>query len=712
MKDKNSMGKAGEERVFYESWLEKRAEWRFAWDKRYFTLDDTRLAYRIEENTPEKKWGTVASLDCRPDANSDTLQFRVWLLEGGSWTLRAPDRDAYERWMSTLFSALHSSLSTDHSNDRATSVAASESSSQQAVSGSPAEESNMTPPRPTRDDESRSNTSPQAGISTWGIVQLTAQVEKQAAWTGRWRIRIIELSEGYQLCYRHTPGGTIRARYTILALDYADATTPCADRLLLFTTSLFEQFWVRFATREERDEWYQTVYKALQERCSWQWMPLQPDDCKLIPNRLSSGKTHHNGAPTSVRLHYHSVAAGPGDSDRPTLYIYGGAAKSCRQVFNPEARAFLPHAATDSLSRSLATMQLYGHHHASLIIPDPFEERQHVKVRPPPLYGATLTACYETDRTQLVLLGGMSSASEGLPNTEVWAVQLPVPDPVNGMTTQQPTWARSTLPTYELPRRAFHDVVLLPSKFNKTREISAASPPHRLLLSGGLDESCRTRGECYIVELPVNPNAVSIAASAHLGGYLPEARAFHRMVVLADDTLVIVGGRGEENCDLVPVLTLPAFIWQSSHISDQTPFPEKEATISPWLRVQWSKQQWALPSMPDVAVSATEDRKHIVVLSQLTSPRHLLKIFLLDFEDATEDENGEFIPKGTKRVHWTEVAIRVGTVPRRIDGATIHVHHNYIYVLGCGENAKGTGSDDGEPQVCRPMRILMRNGDT
>lgn len=96
----------GTSRVFCASWLHKQAEWRIgAWDPRYCQLEGSRMEYRVAQHDAPKKTGTVISVERLP-VSREEYSFRVWLLEGGSWTLKASTVEGFNMWMRALETAV------------------------------------------------------------------------------------------------------------------------------------------------------------------------------------------------------------------------------------------------------------------------------------------------------------------------------------------------------------------------------------------------------------------------------------------------------------------------------------------------------------------------------------------------------------------------------------------------------------------------------
>ncbi|CAG9578381.1 conserved hypothetical protein [Leishmania major strain Friedlin] len=838
-------------RVFLASWLEKKMEWRFTYEQRYFILDGTRLSYRLEEHGAEKKFGTIISFDpWRESLRDDTSKgycFTVWLLEGGSWELRAATREIYDSWLHALLTVLVPSDSTSavqsesggmpssHDTSVNADVAAtpggpssghleSESLGCSRKAGGAGERgdtiSSASPTQTESADTSRKATgaSPAAEgatltatsiaaamnasntVSLSNVVLLFSMVEKETAWRGRWKPRYMELLEGCHLVIRSSATSkTERQHYVIEAVDPSPLVGQ--EVWLLFTTSSGDRFWVRYGSVEECQRWYTVCRRLLHAKCSWHWLPLAENDAgrSLRLRQATSGDYR------DLQLQYHSATVVPSFQKGtwcPSLYIFGGSHRWCKQQFNPQARAFLPHAESAHTTNQLCTLELTGPHVMQLWKPAPYEEGPHALVRPLSRYGATLTcipveappSSARSDSPQqligarVVLFGGLSGGGYQPPATELWSVWR---SPAACAEDVEMQWNRHDIPPYDLPMLAFHDAVCVPWRCAAVK--GSADPYKRrhtdggfLLVTGGLDVEYRCRAECYAVvwndadltevgeqlrstdsttEDDFEERARLAKPVAFAFGQLPEPRAFHRMAVIEDGTVVLVGGRGVENAAAGhPVLTLAPEAWRraskawrdvataatappESDLDGAEPKSENhcrltsgedeadagaaddtDASSSQWLEASFDcsmtptsstalRAVTALPKeMGDVAVAATEHGNRVVVMGQVSQPHQDVKLYLLDLEPVvTPTSNGrrrgsrginagQQLPAGTRRVRCQEVVLFVGAVPNRVVGITLHAYNDYLFVIGgcMADNSKS------EPyNLCGPLRILL-----
>ncbi|KAL7708377.1 hypothetical protein N2W54_003968 [Lotmaria passim] len=826
-------------RVFLASWLDKKMEWRFVYEHRYFILDGTRLSYRLEEHGAEKRFGTLTSFEpWRETAKDETAKgycFTVWLLEGGSWYLRAATKEIYDSWFRAIVTVLIPSTSPSAAPSEAgggqhsrvasslteTSALPTGRTSSQQLMGEGIARS-QTPARktaaerdldvterntPARDDAAANSSedtssltaaalasiSHRAGtpVSAQDAVLLSSMVEKERAWRGQWRPRYMELREGRLLIIRSSAASSSeRHRFVVEAVD----TSPLASQAtwLLVRTSTGDRFWVRFGSVEERQRWLTVCGRLLRAECSWHWSPLAEDDA----GRSWRLRQVTSGSYDDLHVHYHCAAMVPSFRDDilcPSLFIFGGSDRWCRPFFSPQARAFIPHADAAYTNGRLAALELAGPHLVRPLQPAPFKEAPHALVRPLPRYGATLTclpvvapvnktedgkggadaAAVELLAARVVLLGGRTGGGYQPPATELWNVWRSKAACAPGVELR---WGRQDLPSYELPHLAFHDAVYVP--WGPHGAVEKAQPHDGfLLVTGGMDVECRCRAECYAVvwncdnssrnaaDVDAEERAYTTLPTAYAFGQLPGPRAYHRMAVLEDGTVVLVGGRGVENASVSPsVLTLAPEVWRhaaaawggptfshhSHHIDPAVSDPqvhevetgshqsenwcsisseedkeEADAPTSQWLRAYFddsplpsgslaatsSAQQLVkgLPSeMGDVAVAATGSGGRVVVMGQATQPQQEVKLFLLDFEavntDAKKISAGQQFPPGTRRVRCREVLLFVGAVPNRVVGITLHIFNGYLYVIG-GCTVDKSKADSYE--VCGPLRILL-----
>jgi hypothetical protein len=839
-------------RVFLASWLEKKMEWRFVYERRYFTLDGTRLSYRLEEHGTEKRFGTITSFEPWRETgkveSSKGYCFTVWLLEGGSWYLRAATREIYDSWFRAILTVLvpstNPSAAPSETGGTGGGGGAQHSRVPSSVTESHAIPSGAVPTHPhdtegigysqtpawrtaqvevaSTSGDMSSLTAAALAVATARVnggggrntpvsapdaVLLSSMVEKEKAWRGQWRPRYMELREGRLLIIRSSATSTSeRQRYVIESVDPSPQTTHAT--WMLISTSTGDRFWVRFGSVEERQRWLTVCSQLLQTECSWHWRPLAEDDA----GRAWRLRQATSGCYDNLHVHYHCATIVPSFRDElwcPSLFIFGGSDRWCKSLFNPQARAFLPHADSVYTNGRLAALELAGPHLVCPLQPAPFKEAPHALVRPLPRYGATLTClpvvgpatlpgkCREDGvgsssgaqpttaasllGARVVLLGGLTGGGYQTPSTELWNVWRSKSACMPGVELR---WGRQDLPSYELPTLAFHDAVYVPwgpnaPSFHDSTSASWTQPHDGfLLVTGGLDVEYRCRSECYAVVWNYDSDSNSSASAdaeeraynarptAYAFGQLPGPRAFHRMAVLEDGTVVLVGGRGIENAPVKPsVLTLAPQVWKHAarswrwappppHRREKHTDPAESNATAPveptsqrsekwcsisseedtdvpasqWLRAHFDNtplpngsgaaaadsstaKQWvkSLPSgMGDVAVAATGRGGRVVVMGQVTQPRQDVKLYLLDFEPMTARAKGvcagEQFPPGTRRVRCHEVLLFVGAVPNRLVGITVHVFNGYLYVIGgCTVDKSKTDSHE----LCGPLRILL-----
>lgn len=89
--------------VSITGWLEKQAEWKFAWNRRFFALSGKTLSYREDGALTDKK---CAMVQCLQKDVGLPFAFRVWTERGGCWMLRASGQDEHEKWVSAITTAL------------------------------------------------------------------------------------------------------------------------------------------------------------------------------------------------------------------------------------------------------------------------------------------------------------------------------------------------------------------------------------------------------------------------------------------------------------------------------------------------------------------------------------------------------------------------------------------------------------------------------
>ncbi|CCW68049.1 unnamed protein product [Phytomonas sp. Hart1] len=759
------------DRFFIESYLMKKAEWRFAWDKRFFTLDGNRLAYRLEKDAGEKKWGTVASLDCG-DIEKDGLVFSVWLIEGPCWTLRAPEPNIYEEWLKCLLGSLKLAFTVlpfvkplgSNTNlltvlPNAAPIVDEESFRENKASmrNDIDKVRNICP----NDTDNHSNEDNESSLlstaymntevhpkidqrvdTNWGKVLLQATVRKQMEWTGKWKTRYLSLTDRYFLSYSMEANGAVRMRATVIAFDRLEQNSveksSDANCFALFTLSSEKAFWVRFSTPDVCTEWYQTIHAILRSRFSWQWIPLHPNWSSSLYFSLDSSTALITYAErmrnsSDLRVHHHCAVVAPEPGGVGTaLYLFGGSRQWCRNTFRLASHSILPDTPDAAVSDGLYYLSFSATYPVFRLHLAPFEERPHVKSMPAAQFGATLTALtpspLQGGGLRLLLLGGVNACGAGLPHTEAWLAGLPLREG-----TAAPSWERVDLPPYELPVLAFHDALLLDMGNGNNREGGAA--PHYVLITGGLDLESNCRSECYILECrfgdpaegPTNPHNLShmpCSLRTHFLCFLPAPRSFHRSLALSDGTVVLVGGRGIANNDVVPLLTLPAE--DLLEYGECRRCPEILDPVGPssrWKQVRWDSVQGALPPLPDVAVAllppgrvygppSLEPAERIAVMAQLTTPCCKVRFFIVYLQKRVPSSNGggEWMLPHKYCAKWVEISLRVGAVPRQLGGTTIHVYQDYLYVLGCVENTvQSLEESENEQKPSGMIRIPIGN---
>ncbi|KPA83179.1 hypothetical protein ABB37_02870 [Leptomonas pyrrhocoris] len=666
-------------RVFLSSWLDKKMEWRFVYEHRFFILDGTRLSYRLEEHSAEKRFGTITSFEpFRESAKEETAKgycFTVWLLEGGSWYLRAATKEIYDSWFRAIMTVLVPSANPsvapsegEGGDGQHSRVASSITEASAITSGGPSSQPlgnegigrnpggrHQTPVRKATEEQpdpsnggtpgringvhSPDGTSTAATATTAAYthaadisasaqdtVLLSSMVEKEKAWRGQWRPRYMELREGRLLIIRSSAASASeRQRYVVEAVDPSPMTAQAT--WMLISTSTGDRFWVRFGSVEERQRWVTVCGRLLLAECSWHWTPLAEDDA----GRSWRLRQATSGSYDDLHVHYHCATMVPSFNNEvwcPSLFVFGGCERWCKSLFNPQARAFLPHTDATYTNGRLAAMELAGPHLVRPIQPAPFKEAPHALVRPLPRYGATLTclpvaaprpggapltkmtedgdtngrtegdagdgavaaSATELLGARVVLLGGLTGGGYQPPATELWSVWRSKAACAPGVELR---WGRQDLPSYELPNLAFHDAVYVSwGTHAPSQAVSTAAQPHDgfLLVTGGLDVEYRCRAECYAVVWNYDSSSAEAASTdaeeraytalptAYAFGQLPGPRAFHRMATLEDGTVVLVGGRGVENAPAAPsVLTLAPEVWRRAAKSWCPPPPAPSA---------------------------------------------------------------------------------------------------------------------------------------
>lgn len=745
-------------RPFCSSWLEKQPEWRPSWDLRYVVLDGNRLEYRITEGAVPKKSGTLVALE--KQATADSFAFRVWLLEGGSWTLKASNKALYDRWMSALELALvpssanpvspgprdgttrnHDNKSITAEDLAAAAAAASASASAEGTSPTPAAEIDSPtlrsdastrnwsiPPQPADTASTHSSsrhpryTDPNSEVANQ--VLLTAAVEKQAAWTMKWNPRVIELREGCQLVYR-VVNGDARRRYFVVGIDRSAERHH--ETHLLFTTSCEESFWVNFHTQEECEQWYVTVRAEMKKCNPWHWSSMR----SVGPSDNLSGKNAgftsmfsrlmERRAATTAPLHvqYHCSALLAPSSGLPRIVVFGGCTSyTMASAVSSQQRWFAPHCSLQQLTNACVSLSLRGFLKAAVMEVEPYAEQVSVKVRAPMLYGATMSLMSldvsssvrsninekvsASSKSQLfaMIIGGLSGMPQCLPETEIWGLGFPIASSsagggggvVHGASGNGggPYWLKWLVPSSQLPPLAFHSAVVLSSPpLSAVRAVHSAQLSRQwVLLTGGVDHELSPMADTYLLSWHTAdvPGMVKEKVVVERAVPLPEPRAFHGSAVLKNGTIVVVGGRS----------TRPAASMSTVLVMRPPSIGDMQSPT--WEPVQWADETHPLPPLPDVAVAVTPSGQSLVLLAQVSVAKQDaqggVRLYLLHLESGGLDR--------AVTASWEEIPVRMGMVPKRVQGCTIHVHDGYVYVLGGAQLSEGVA-----PTLCGPLRVLM-----
>ncbi|PBJ80780.1 hypothetical protein BCY84_00982 [Trypanosoma cruzi cruzi] len=576
------------------SWLFKQAEWRFAWDRRFFVQDGLRLAYRVGENEAEKKAGYVISLQ-RMVEPPESHTFRVWLKEGECWTLRAETEEEHQRWTSSIAAALMQDAAEELHDVR------------------------------------------------------EGFVLKKGAWTGQWRQRYLELDE-YRLAYRMNKEGEVRNRFVIVSADASGEEG--REEELLVSTSCGEQFWLKFASKEQFDDWTGVIMRGLRRTTSWHWRTL-----------VSPQSSEY----ASVRVQYHASGAGNG----PCVYCYGGTYILSSRRYFEASKVFLPDIHRVNVGKQLSCVQLTGEHKCISLDILPYEEGPHAKLRPPPLFGAALCVLRSPSESLsspvlpnfyastpplecLLLVGGRSETSVFRDVTvDVWWCVL------QGRSSR---WQRCTYDANVLPGRTFHTLTAVSSR--------------SAVLIGGLDSMNRVCADCLLIFWPEDETEAFITPPVvRFFCYLPEPRAFHVCLALRDVLLLLLGGRGVR--EAAPCSSLFVFLSSESEW--------RELTVEP-----------PLPVMNHVCaevVFSSSGEQWVFVLGETCTSYPTLRLFQLSVQ--------------SKLAVSREVAITVGDIPRRCCGATMHHAGGYLYLIG-GCYDGNQRNDQGQAVLFRdPIRMLI-----
>lgn len=725
-------------------------DWRGVYEHRYFVLDGCRLSYRLEEFGSEKKSGTVTSIDPWKGSDSNDASkgfcFSVWLLEGGSWTLRAETREIYEGWLKVLVN-MPMKKSPKISQNKTVDVG--ETAAGNGVGGSTPPPNAPLADRIAHDVDTETVTPSTAHEQSCvtGAPLLSSMIEKQAAWCGRWNPRYIELYEGRQIACRTSADQNERQRFVVLSADYSPLVTQASQ--LLFTISNGERFWVRFGSVDECQKWKKTIQTLLRKECSWHWFSLDEDDAaKSLRLRQAT-----SGEYDLLCVQYACSTLIPSiDPSRwcPRILVYGGVERSCKQAFSPQARAFLPQTDAQWVCSRLCSLELAGPHLVHEWHPTAFEENPHALVRPLPRYGATLTYLpqLKSSMTQFInvmLLGGRCVGGYRPPETEVWRLQTTISSASEVGGSQ---WLRHDVKPSALPHLFFHDAVYIP--FVAAPDEEGKETPETqgcVLIAGGfnVDEECQS--ECYALlwtSTEEDGSPSTITPVIHRVGTLPEPRAFHKMVVIDDGTIVLAGGRTTEgsapaaqvltlNCEDVRRASLKATAtpkssdtrvcnaaaeketdWCSISDDDDRANAVEATEDTPWRGVIWeAPTNGAIipPDLDDVTAAAVSGSNRVVIMDQQYQPCTTVKLFVIDFLNSskhtseTGDRHEECRPfSATRHARCTQILFGVGAIPSRIVGVRVQIYDGYLYVIGA---CNGKTSKEGENVLDTPLRILL-----
>lgn len=698
-------------------------------------------------------------------ATADPFAFRVWLLEGGSWTLKASSKALYDRWMSALELALIPSSvqpispvpTAPHNENNKTitaeglaaaSAAAASSSAPAPATSIPAEMDSPTrrsesstrnwtiPPQPadtaSTHSSSRHHRHADPNGDATNEVLLTAAVEKQAAWTMKWNPRVIELREGCQLVYR-VVNGDARRRYFVVGIDRSAERHH--ETHLLFTTSCEEAFWVNFHTQEECEQWYATVRAEMKKCNPWHWTSMR----SVGPSDNLSGRNAgftsmftrlmERRAATTAPLHvqYHcSALIAPSTGTMPRIVVFGGCTNyTMASAVSSQQRWFAPICSLQQLTNACVSLSLRGFLKASVMEVEPYAEQVSVKVRAPMLYGATMSPIAldvsnsirstlsekvsSTAKSQLfaMVIGGLSGMPQFLPETEIWGLGFPsissatpaaaasgggARSTASGSNGVGPYWLKWLVPSSQLPPLAFHSAVVLhsPPLFGARVVHGAQLSKQWILLTGGVDHELSPMADTYLLSWYTAdvPGMIKEKVVVQRAAPLPEPRAFHGSAVLKNGTIVIVGGRTNRPTSAAGMPTILVM----------RPLTIGDAQAPAWEPVQWADEKNPLPSLPDVAIAVTPSGQSLVVLAQVSmakqDPQSGVRLYLVHLESAGLDR--------TVTASWEEIPVRMGMVPKRVQGCTIHVHDGYVYVVGGAQLSEGVA-----PTLCGPLRVLM-----
>jgi hypothetical protein len=215
-------------------WLEKQAEWKLTWNRRYVELCGTTISYREEGATSDKKCAEVRCLQ-KTCAGSPPYTFRVWTDRGGCWVLKCASHEEHSQWTAAVAASLNES-------------------------------------HPEED--------------------LSCAVEKCSAWTKQWRTRYVTLS-GLKLSYSETQGGPTKNRYVVSSADAC-----LNDTEVRVAVSSGEWFVLRFPDATLARLWLSTIRRTQRRMHTLRWQAITPTSdgsvfCGAIGHSAASFEGKH-----------------------------------------------------------------------------------------------------------------------------------------------------------------------------------------------------------------------------------------------------------------------------------------------------------------------------------------------------------------------------------------------------------------------------------
>ena len=650
------------------SWMFKRAEWRFAWDRRLVSLQGSVMSYKEGPNLPDKKAGLITSFqrEC-----STPLTFRVWVEGDEVWTLRAEDADSYGMWVHAIMRVV--------------------------MKGSD------TPPRVKNEASAATSalTLEKGGMQT--------SVMKRSYWTHSWRPRVLMLPPtGCVIEYSVAEGGPVRGRITVRSID---PVAPEQDdgrgvTEVALQASNDEGFHVRFPSEPEAAAWIVALRERLGEAggCRWQALQLQKASGSTANFVMSVAvpRGGQGGAATDAAL---GRVAHCAFVERDHLFVFGGrtsAGFSCTDDLVGHFGAIPSDTSVTSrdidddsppsqlCSKDLFHVRLSGDFIANTTTVQPFEEVGRAKVRPVEREGAG--GC---------LLGGhwcmhggrtFSSGAGGVLN-DAWSIDLA--DLTSGAGLQ---WTRrseeavvvSSESQVSAPHIAFHTAT----------QIS----PDTVLLCGGTSDGVTASDATWYF----NP----LSGSVRRGPSLPSPRLQHAAIAIpslgqrdgfAASHVIVVGGStvlpdathgassSHAALPLIVMLDVSTEVWSEVRLEYPTDM-KLPAFTYPCAAL--------LPSVPDRpgsslgrlaifggSLSSRKLPRLITASIQMTSAEEVSS------EDCVDDGTVDFIAGGAafaQRVQSPRYTALVrpvealGDSPTYSSGCQMLVYGGYLYLVGGG----------------------------